>query len=370
MKRSRAFTLTEILTGTILQAGFILVLMGAFYMLVNFQTENTKLIAARERGQRVLAYIENRVMHAGLGLWKCGSPSEIRNAFGNNFTAFNTITLPVAVTNSSNIVVNTNDGWPTTDTLPHTDGIYRGNILTVLYAIPELSSEYIHSKSPSNTAFVLYNGSASKDVVALSADKKLGCNFIYSDNENYTTSNFNHSDSSNSINNLKSWAVTHSSGYPLYLDYINKTTKSIDGKNCHISLSAKYETDISSGSELLYVRCEKIFVDSMSFIRINLGDANNWSSANSAMGVNKVYENGILEVYFELDTNTNILDCYILVSGGRDPSLNTQCPASWPTKDPHKARWLDEYKYHEVYVSRASWKLHNINWDRAAWTHY
>ncbi|MBQ6774331.1 MAG: hypothetical protein IJP48_09765 [Synergistaceae bacterium] len=351
MKKFKAFTLTEILTGTILQAGFVIVLMGAFYMLVNFQAANTKLITAREKGQRVLAYIENRIMHAGLGLRKCSNPSEIRGAFGNNFQAFNNLTLPVAVTYSTEVdLINMNE-WKTTHTEKNDgEGIFRGNILTVLYAMP-------YPGTGNESKILVLDNNNSGTVKTISGDVE--CKVLGGAYKIGSKSNELKYYAANDSDNLYSYKVTASSGAPLYISEFT------NGNN--FKLTTKFtgdSIDIASGSELLNLQCEKMFVRGTAgsnsvriFSFVNLGTEYQWLKKT---GYNDSYENGILEVYFELDTHTNILDCYVLASGGRDPSLNTQCPASWPTKAPHKARWLNEYKYYEVYVSRASWKLHNI----------
>ena len=77
MKRSRAFILSEILRGTALSAGLVLALCGAFYMTINFYARTSKILTAREKGQRVISFVDERIRHTGLGLWKCSSSAEI-----------------------------------------------------------------------------------------------------------------------------------------------------------------------------------------------------------------------------------------------------------------------------------------------------
>ncbi|MBQ7733280.1 MAG: hypothetical protein IJT58_04600 [Synergistaceae bacterium] len=363
MKRFKAFTLTEILTGTMLQAGFVLVLMGAFYMLVNFQAASTKLITAREKGQRVLAYIENRVIHAGLGLHKCSSSKEIRESFAEGLRgtnkAFNNITLPVAVTNSSS-------SWNTTATEPNTDtaSVYRGNILTVLYARPDTDT---------SRALIIENALKARDndgaVKTISGD--VSCRFI-TDSAYKIDTNTDGGDklkyyASGDDDNLYSYKVTASSGAPLYISEFT------NGKNFKLTTKFTVDSiDIASGSELLYLECEKMYVSGTTFECVRLENKNSWSKES---GTNYGYEDGILAVYFELNTSKNTLDCYVLASGGQDPSLDNPIPKSWPDNTVTKSlreNWSKSgygYNHHEVYVSRASYKLHNVGWSSSSgWT--
>ena len=369
MKRFKAFTLTEILTGTMLQAGFVIVLMGAFYMLVNFQAASTKLITAREKGQRVLAYIENRVIHAGLGLHKCGSSKAIRESFAEGLTrehdststhrALYGITLPVAVTSSS--TTSDSEAWKTihTEVDAKNSNIYIGDVLTVLYARPDTD--------PSRVLIIDNDGA----VKTISGDVK--CKFVMNDSS-YKIATDSESDggtklkyyASDEEDNLRSYKVTASSGAPLYISRFN------NGKD--FDLTTKFtgdSIDIASGSELLYLECEKMYVSGGIFERVRLDDKDNWSSAKGTD--NYRYENDILAVYFELNTETNTLDCYVLASGGYDPSLDNAIPKSWPDNkvtSTFRTNWAKNgYNHHEVYVSRASWKLHNIGWSSSSsWT--
>ena len=79
MKR-KAFILTEILTGMILQVGFAVVLCSAFYMILNFSSNAQQGFAANDKGQMVIAYFDSRIRNAGLGLWGCPRSKDIRVA--------------------------------------------------------------------------------------------------------------------------------------------------------------------------------------------------------------------------------------------------------------------------------------------------
>ena len=71
MKRSRAFILSEILMTMILQAGFILTLFGAFYLMMEFYTKTQAVLTARDHAERVIQFMDDKIRAAGLGLWAC-----------------------------------------------------------------------------------------------------------------------------------------------------------------------------------------------------------------------------------------------------------------------------------------------------------
>ena len=124
-KNSKGFMLVEVLTGMILQAGLVLMLCGAFYVLLEFGNNTQKILTARERGRRVIEYIDSRVRHAGLGLRKCRSSEEIRNAL-QRITPLRNLKLPVAITDHELNRYSENK-------------ITRGNFLTLLYAQREVN---------------------------------------------------------------------------------------------------------------------------------------------------------------------------------------------------------------------------------------
>ena len=108
--------------------------------------------------------------------------------------------------------------------------------------------------------------------------------------------------------------------------------------------------------ELLRLKCERIFAEddtsdnarNFKVQKLSDGTLTDWGEKNS-------FETGILEIYAELDTDTSVLDFYVLSTGGRD-RLTHDRPDEWPST----ARWKDDYKNQVLYVSRASWKLNNL----------
>ena len=96
MRRIKGYILTEIMMSMVLQAILISILGGAFYMLLRFSTTSEHVIASRNAGRYAMSYIEQRIIHAGLGLWGCKTPEDL-SAKLSPITSLNGYTLPVNI---------------------------------------------------------------------------------------------------------------------------------------------------------------------------------------------------------------------------------------------------------------------------------
>ena len=352
MKHSKAFILVEILTGMALQAGFIIALCTSFYLMLSFYTRTQQTLSARQNAERVIAYVDSRIRNADLGLWKCESSSEIRDALSqidalfkddsNNYQKF---TFPVAVTSGN---------WKLKSS--NSDNKFTGNRLTLLYTqrpsklnlVIRTSENNETSISGDNVPMIL-----SSDVPGNSTSVSVG--FISKTNHSYNESEFNKVKINlDRMNYLSSYTVMSGTGRPLFIgNIIDNDIKKIQDEGIFtLSLlassgtSPKKYVNIYPGDELLYLKCERMFVEGTNFKFQEFNGAS-WGDATPA-------EMGILEIYFELDTSKNILDMYVLSSGGINDLNNTQKPSSWP------GTWKNEYANYIVHMSRASWKLKNL----------
>lgn len=344
MKRSKAFILVEILTGMALQAGFILVLCTSFYLMLSFYSRTQQVLNARQKGEKVIAYVDFRIRNAGLGLHKCQSSGEIRDELSpleSSMLNSKPLTLPVAVTeNSWNFKAKDN-----------TDNKFKGNRLTLLYAQRALDLNLTIRTTESTDAPVSgcnYPAVLSSDLSTGNVSVDAG---LVAGGNNYSNSEFNqYGSNSQRRPYLNSYTVTAGAGKPLYIRPVNNGSFGLSLFQKTSSSSPKYFADIYPGDELMYLKCERMFVEAQNFKFLRFGKKgaeNQWTDAYSN-------EAGILEIYFELDTNNNILDMYVLSSGGINDSGDTQKPASWPYT------WKQDYANYTVYVSRASWKLKNL----------
>ena len=360
----KAFILTEILTGMMLQSILVLALFGAFYMLLTFSTSTQQILAAHDEGQAVIAYIDARIRNAGVGLWNCTeassgkvSPKGIAEAFnaGTNFVNVNALDateaalLPVAVTSIDS------DGKMK---IVSKDGVYEGNILTLLYA----------RKDRYTDRMVLYGHKTSTDqMITLPAhlDKTGRQQFKMLDNNRRfgsTNTDFDFMSVSQSniwYTNIKSWAVMEASGRPVHVSTKNGVAKlEQDGGEYIMYINAPYKSaDIHPMSELLVLECERLFCNqNNNFMFKRLGESNK----NAAWVSSEPLTQSILELYMTLDTKHHdvpVLDLNVLVSEGlRSDGEDTTQPQNWPDNAP----WREDFKKHKVHVSRASWKLYNL----------
>ena len=140
-------------------------------------------------------------------------------------------------------------------------------------------------------------------------------------------------------------------------------TESDDARFMLLTFPPSFTSQIHNGDELLYLKADRMFVNDsdgeQNFCFQTLKD--DWSDVYP-------HEKGILGIYFQLDIRNNILDLWVLATGGKD-DIKHNYPAEWaelknarPTKD----QWEKNCPYEITYVSHASWKLHNIpegfNW--------
>lgn len=334
MKHSRAFILVETLTGIALQAGFLLILCTSFYLVLSFYTRIQQTLTARERGQRVVAYFDARMRNAGLGFWGCGTSYDVRKALWPLTNPASppdrplknpNLALPVAITytdddNTPNLInaeyktkINTNG-----------NKIYYGNILTLLYSERNIASgTNLYMISMTSNDITEYPNYKLK---FLNKDIKLSDTEI----------------AKKSILKENPYAVAQSIGTPFRV---------VNNKKEQISLLSIDIPAENVADELHYLRCKMLFVEGEGLSRnFKYQDLNsNWSSKYP-------HEKGILEIYMELDTETKTFDLYVLSTGGIDNSAKRKKPANWPDN----ARWKNEYLQHALYISRASWKLYNL----------
>jgi hypothetical protein len=343
MKRSKAFILVEILTGMVLQAGFIIVLCTSFYLMLSFYTRTQQTLSARQKGEKVIAYIDARIKNAGLGLGKCSNSGEIREALSKVTSLLDNqkLTLPVSVTSGN---------WKFKS--KNSDKKFTGNRLTLLYTDTNPGKNSSNGKELNLTIRTIE--SPDKSGYNCSVDIKTTMNelcLIVKDDLAYAY-DFNSYETS-----LKGYTVMAGTGFPLYLKKSDPTGKDKNKKG-KFTLTDKVSSSHSSvpvypGDKLMYLRYERFFVENQSFKFQEFSGAS-WGNITPS-------EDGILEMYFELDTSTNILDMYVLASGGINDSKTTQKPAAWP------GTWKSEYANYIVYMSCASWKLKNLpdgfNWN-------
>lgn len=371
MRHSRGFTLVELMTAMAVYGIFLAMLSGAFYALLTFGSRSQKVLVARERGRRVIEYVDSRIRNAGLGLHALKSSEEVRNAlkFLTNssgkplYNSKEALKLPVAVTfYDDNNIRDHVAQRAESQKKPDDENILIGNILTLLYAERE---------SNPNINLVIYPVSKDNNKIAVQSDDVTtsGTSFKFlkfDEPSQYDVSKLEYKKSSENNNiNINNWVVLRGSGVPFYTEPHRFGTYDIYGVKLK---TAKGTEKVYAGDELLYLRCESIFAEDPRDSDKKVGEAVRNLKVQKLEGtswgqVNPI-ETGILEIYAELNTRTNIFTLWVLSTGGKDSIVHERSTLKdWP----RTARWQDNYEYETLYVSKASWKLNNIyehfNWD-------
>ena len=353
MKR-KAFILTEILTGMLLQVMFAITLCGAFYLILTFSTSTQQILAAHDQGQMVISYIDNRIRNAGVGLHNCGTPAGVADAFkindasDSNMEALRDgnkkpLPLPVAITSK----IGTGKEIISSD-----DKVYEGNILVLLHAHKD--NKY---QAETGEELIFFSGATYPDPpITVNSTRQ---DFKFLANVKNSDTNFNFywptTGEDDRYRDIKYWAVAETSGVPFRVSRTNT-----QNNTRKFSINAPFTpATIYPMSELLNLECQKLYVmgdapdsGSRSFVFSSL------YSSGTKWETPLYHTKGILELYMTLDTKANppIFDLKVLVSEGKNSSSEiTERPSNWPA-----AYWQDGFAQHRVHVSQASWKLYNL----------
>lgn len=360
MKRSRAFILTEQLMTMLLQAGFILVLCMSFYMLTTFYAQTQQIMTARNHAERVISFVDNKIRYAGLGLWRCGNSETIAASLSNiNMLSWTHYTghgykLPVSLK------------WDTKDTdedIPlQSNAQTLGSVLTLLYAQRDSSAggDYeVISAFKSATTLTPYKYSNGAYAGFVYGTAPLLDNSSKNINLLNKSSLFKLNDTEG---NIKSYAVMESFGYPIHL---YGSANSSTGLTVRVYGVPESGIELPPAGELMGLDCMQMFVHG-----IDAGEGRQFAyrelqEGGSAWDKTYNQEKGILDIYMERDNDSNTFTLWVLASGGYDESLNNKRPETWPDNaHPTESEWgtgdYSTYPHHIVYVSRASWKLNNL----------
>ena len=389
MKRSRAFILSEQLLAILLQAGFILVLCMSFYLLTTFYAQSQQIMTARNHAERVISFVDNKIRYAGLGLWRCGSPKVIWSRLDKiemlrlNTSKNKAYKLPISLKwVKDGVYKNTYD-------IPIKDAAQReGDMLTLLYAQKDLStledSEVISAFQsatqliPETYSSGAYAGNVKGTLPLLDASTTNLQRITESKLFKFRTSNIE--------KNIKKYAVMESLGFPMCLNvYVKSGNIHRNLPVCIFNVPEEESNNIvvPAGGELMGLNCMQMFVHGTDGVDEGRQFAYRELQEGGAAW-DKTYnqEKNILDIYMKRDKDNNTFTLWVLATGGYDANLNNPRPETWPdnanprlstydsdkiqtAKDAKEAWDNSDYRHHIVYVSRASWKLNNLekfNW--------
>lgn len=321
MKKFKAFTLIEILIALLLSGALSLTLANALRYISLSSQKAARILLARERGERVIAFIEQRILHCAFGLSACKSKTLFQQALGKGTGKY----LSVIAQGSQWPIIIYKDGLSFVP-VSETNGVYKGAAFAVIYAQDagldlKISNPNIKTLSPGKSV----------DYIRLRGDV-----------------NSSGLQSSTQYRDIRSWCVFPAVGVPLHIDYI------IDGRTFWLRIAASwpYDINLTPAGSLYKIMADRFFAnaDIFKFQRLQ----NYWEELASS-GFPR--EQGILALYCEWRPANKIFDLYILSSGGAAVFNKNSRPKAWPLD----ADWQENFAEHELCVSKASWKIENLN---------
>ena len=315
----RGFALVEILAGLLLLSVLGLALAGGERWLLLAMTRTARWLLARDRGRRVIAFVEPRLLHAGLGLAACREGGTLHRVFGEGSNA-----PLVAFWPDSCRFIRIYQDTPTLFTPVEGDGsgVLRGTSFAVLYA----RGPGVFLRAPDGESLTLLPGGTAGFDVLHRTPSDAGL-------------------LAGAPRDLRCWGALSLAGVPLRL---------VSGSGGRVSLSlasaAPSPVEVPPVSELLPLCCER-FCARDGVFRFQ-GMERDWYPP-------ALYprEEGILALWVEWRPGQGVLDLWVLASGGLSaPPGPVPRPPEWPEEAP----WRSDFARHALCVSRASWRLENL----------
>nr|WP_315102834.1 hypothetical protein [uncultured Fretibacterium sp.] len=320
--RGRGFLLVEVLTALVVGSvvGAIVLAAGRWFVLSSERV--SRLLLARDRGERVLSYLEPRVLHAGLGLSSCRTGSLLRRAFGYGSSG-----APLVATwtdRSRPLQVYKTLGGASPEPAGDEGGVFRGSGLCLLYAVP--------------SGIVL--GTAGGGPVSL--DPGEGARFSVLSGSlgdwGSTASAVGRS------RDLRSWVSLPLTGYPFFIEGHSGAEVSLE-----LAAGVPGPVEVPPINDLFLMRGERFGVINGTLCFQELRTA--WYPPYF-----QPLEDGVLALWFEWRPALKCLDLWVLTSGGPAVFGPVPRPPSWPGEAP----WRSVFSRHELHVSRASWRAENL----------
>ncbi|MBR1672578.1 MAG: prepilin-type N-terminal cleavage/methylation domain-containing protein [Fretibacterium sp.] len=311
MRRRGGFTLVELLIGTLLASvmGLVLITWGRWFLLV-FNRSSCWLLAY-ERGQRVLAFIESKVLRTGLGLSACREDAALRQAFARGVYNAPSVSRLLTVYQDKPTLMT-----PVTEE----DGVFRGTALGLLCAYP---SGLMARRSDGDAEVT---PGATINFTLLSGDVKL------------SRSGFQ----AGYMRDLASWCALPLAGMPFYI-----TSASTRKLSLTLASTVGLPISVPPVNELYLLQYARFCV---------LNGQLCFQQMDSAWSPLYPREEGVLALWVEWRPELRVLDLWVLTSGGPALFGGAARLHDWPPEAP----WRDDFGQHTLCVARASWRLRNL----------
>lgn len=311
----RGFTLVEtLLSLLLLSAAGLLLVEGGRWLLLSSQRLSSWLLA-RERGQRVLSFIEPRVLHSGLGLSACREEGALQRALGRGTVEAQAISSwPLF----QGCIAIFEEGPLGLIPVQEREGVFRGTALSCVYA--RATGVILKAAQDSLSP----GGRVKFEVLSETSAAQAGFTSTPQD--------------------LLGWGILPMTGMPLRVVSLARRTLTLN-----LSEAASDPVSLQGLHELFLPQCDRFHVSDevFRFQGMRMG----WYPANFYPR-----EEGILALWCEWRPHNPSLDLWVLASGGPAVLGPSPRPSEWPEAAP----WEPAFGKHELCVCRASWRPENL----------
>ena len=320
----KGFTLIELLMAIVIRSLILTAVLLSVQQVLQMKMKLSSRTLAWQRGQNVLAILDQRVKHAGLGLSVQRAGDLFRRSFGGGTSAQNP--PPASWTDRGPIQIwrGLPSGPPSLwDLAPELGGVRRGRGLAVLYGVPS----YLKAKLGGTLPLSMNAGVPIK--VKLEPHENLS---LYHISERLPTTD---------RRDLRAWVTFPLMGFPVYVSAYSAGELTIRLAEGTGLTSTLYPYD-----EMHYLRGERFQVRNDALYSEDL--TTTWTNFDARI-------EGVLELWFEWTASEKRLEAWVLTSGGRALRKSSR-PRNWPAE----AAWNSDFERHEVLVLSDSWILHNM----------
>ena len=282
--KHRGFTLVELLITASLGALVVLITFGITRQATFVMERVSRRTLAWERGQNALAIIEPRALHAGFGITYEQAGDVFRRSFGGNNP---NSPPPARWTDRGPLQV-----WTSLLNLaPNEEGVFRGCVIALLYAIPSALRAYMADNAP----------------ILLSEDQSARVRLIPS----VELSGIANRLPTNARNDLRSWVTFPLMRLPAHAVYSagEITIRMAGGSGLSATL---YPYD-----EMHYLRASRFYA--LHGVMYSEELRTSWTQTENRL-------EGVLEMWFEWRPSEKRLEAWVLATGGRARSGRTARP--------------------------------------------
>ncbi|MDR1623286.1 MAG: prepilin-type N-terminal cleavage/methylation domain-containing protein [Synergistaceae bacterium] len=324
--RRRGFSLVELMIALVLGATVGVVVSQTTRNILLLTTRASNNALAWERGQSVLSIIEPRALHAGFGVTYERVGSLFQRSFGG-VAGRNDWPPPGGWSDRGPIQVWI--GFPSGPQglwklAPEVEGVFRGQGLAVLYAVPSALKAKLDGNKP------------------LSMSAGVPATIKLTPSENLDSERMKERLPTTDKRDLRSWVTFPLMEFPVYASLYEKGSLTI-----RLAEGSGLSATLRPYDEMHYLRGERFQAKNDGLQSEELRTS--WTSAEHRV-------EGVLEMWFQWTPSKSLLEAWVLTTGGEASFGRASRPREWPTEAP----WRAEFESRDLAVVRGSWILKNL----------